>query len=749
MGRNAAWQVARVLISWRRRMTRLRFILALALCALAFPGALRAQQQPAWEMEALTDQGWAEFDFQTGLGQGTNGVLVRYGTGFLTADQVSVNQQSGEVTADGQVRIQSDAQMWVGEHIRYNFKTHMMEAEQFRTGKTPNFSEGKGLHGVITNSVYIATNGIITTDDVAKPAIKVRAKYLKIIPGERLEARHATLYVNGVPVFYFPYYSRNLGKQSNNFGFVPGYRSSYGAFLLTSYTFFLNEQLDGTAHVDYRELRGLGVGPDLNYHMGRWGDGSFRYYYMHDNDPAAGNTFGGIPENRQRAYFTYQANPATNVNVKAVVRYQGDTNIIREFFEGEYRQNPQPSTYVEGTRYWQNFSLDTYVQPRVNDFLETEERLPDVRLTGYRQELGSTPLYYESESSVGYYQRLFPVTNGPPGTPDYAAARADTYHQVLLPESLFGWLNVTPRVGGRFTYYSEATGLGARTDEVYRGVFNTGVELSFKASRLWTGAQSDFFEADGLRHIVEPSLNYAYIPRPNATGTNELPQFDYELPSLRLLPLDSPAYNSIDSIDSQNVVRMGVHNKLQTKREGQVVNLVDWNLYTDWLIQPNAQQTTFEDLYSDLTLKPRSWLTIESLTRYNIEGGYMRMSLTTVSLHPRKSWSWTVGQVYLRDDLSASPTALGPGNNLYTSSFLFRLNENWGLRAAHWFEARTGTLQEQDYSLYRDFRSWTGALSFLVRNSPGVPKDITFAFSFWLKAYPQAGRGQDMGQPYH
>ena len=83
-------------------------MLALALCAVAFPGALRAQQQPEWEMEALTDQGWAEFDFQTGLGRGTNGVMVRYGSAFLTADQVGVNQQSGDVTADGNVRIQSE-----------------------------------------------------------------------------------------------------------------------------------------------------------------------------------------------------------------------------------------------------------------------------------------------------------------------------------------------------------------------------------------------------------------------------------------------------------------------------------------------------------------------------------------------------------------------------------------------------------------------------------------------------------------
>jgi lipopolysaccharide assembly outer membrane protein LptD (OstA) len=727
-------------------MTRLRFMLTLALCALALPGALRGQQQPVWEMEALTDQGWAEFDFQTGLGLGANGVLVRYGSAFLTADQVGVNQQSGDVTADGNVRIQSQEQVWVGEHARYNFKTRQMEAEQFRTGKAPVFAAGEGLHGELTNRVYIATNGIITTDDLAEPAVKVRAKYLKIIPGQRVEARHATLWVGGVPVFYFPYYSRNLGPRSNNFGFVPGYRSSFGPYLLSSYTFFLDEQFDGAAHVDYRARRGVGLGPDLNYHLGPWGEGTFKYYYLYDLDPGANGGDSTLPNNRQRVDFSYLANPATNLSVRSLVRYQGDTNIVREFFEREYRQDNQPNTYVDANKYWSNYSLDANVQPRVNNFLETVERLPDMRLTGYRQQVGASPIFYESESSVGYYRRVFPETNSLPTTPYFAASRADTYHQLLLPETLFGWLNVTPRVGGRLTYYGTATGPGATTDELTRGVFNTGAEFSFKASQLWPAAQSEFFQVDGLRHIIEPSLNYVFVPNPNYVGTNELPQFDYELPSLRQLPIDFPDYNSIDSIDSQNVARLGLHNKLQTKREGKLVNLVDWDVYTDWRLQPNAQQTTFSDLYSDLTLNPRTWLSLQSQTRYDIQHGDLRMSVTTLTLRPGKTWSWTHGQVYLRDDFSPSPTALGPGENVFTSSFLYRLNENWGLRASHYFDASTGTLREQDYAIVRDLRSWTAALTFLVRNNPGTPQDFTVAFTLWLKAYPKSGRGPEAGQ---
>jgi LPS-assembly protein len=723
-------------------------MLALALCVLALPVALQAQQRPGWVIEALNENGWVEFDFQTGQGRGTNGVLVRYGSAFLTADEVSVNQQSGEVIADGNVHVQSEEQIWAGEHIRYNFRTKMIEAEQFRTGRAPVFAEGEGLYGDLTNHVYTATNGVITTDDVSEPAFKVRAKHLKIIPGDKLEAHHATLYVGGVPVFYFPYYSRNIGPHANNFNFIPGYRSSWGPFLLGNYHFYMGDALEGTAHVDYRGRRGPGLGPDLNYHLGRWGDGTLKYYYMYDQDPGTDGGDPNINKNRQRVYFGYQSNPATNLSVKALVQYQTDTNIVREFFEGDYRADVQPATYLEVNRFWQNFSVDTYVQPQVNNFLDTIERLPEVQLNGQRQQLWETPVYYESVTSAGYYRHAYGKTNGVYDGLDYEAPRMDTYQKLLLPYTFFDWLNVTPRVGGRYTYYGATTGPGATTDDVSRWVFDTGAEVSTKASRLWPEAQNDFFQVDGLRHIVEPSVNYAYIPNPNVYGTNLVPQFDYVLPSLRLLPITMPDYNSIDSIEGENVFRFGLRNKFQTKREGQVVNLVDWNVYTDWYVNPNTNQTTFSDLYSDLTFKPRSWLTIESLTRYEITDGLLRMSLTAVTLHPADTWSWTLGQFYLRNDYSSSPTALGQGNNLFISTLLLRLNENWGFRASQRFEAQTGTMQDQAYTVYRDMRSWTAALSVRLRNGGSNPNDFTVAFTFSFKAAPRYGRASEMGAPY-
>src|SRR5262249_14899765 len=157
------------------------------------------------------------------------------------------------------------------------------------------------------------------------PTVKIRAKRITIIPGKKIKAWQATLCVDDVPVFYFPYYERNLGANANNLNAIPGYKTSYGAFVLGSYTWYLSDELQGILHLDYRQKRGLGVGPDVDYNFGRWGEGQARYYYTHDDDAGTNSAGAALPSDRQRVYFTYKANPFTNTYVKSIVRYQSDS----------------------------------------------------------------------------------------------------------------------------------------------------------------------------------------------------------------------------------------------------------------------------------------------------------------------------------------------------------------------------------------------------------------------------------------
>ena len=64
--------------------------------------------------------------------------------------------------------------------------------------------------------------------------------------------------------------------------------------MLNNYTWWLNDAMDGKMHLDYYAERGVGMGPDVNLHLGQWGDATLKYYYIHDHDPNAGTN--GLPD---------------------------------------------------------------------------------------------------------------------------------------------------------------------------------------------------------------------------------------------------------------------------------------------------------------------------------------------------------------------------------------------------------------------------------------------------------------------
>ncbi len=668
-----------------------------------------------------------------------NGVRVTYGDVELSARQMTVNQKSGDIEAKGEVLLKQQGQIWRGEEITYNYKTRLAESSSFKTGAPPFLASGKSLGGDINSQVYSASSAVITTDDIEDPHFRIKAESLIIVPGESIEAYNATAYVGDVPVFYYPRYKRQLGRHKTNFEFTPGFRSLYGPYMLSAWNWYGNEKIQGSVNLDYRLKRGVGGGPDFRYDDKRWGNGELKLYMTHDDDP--GTNFVGAPieSRRERIYFNHKVNLATNFTALAAVRYQSDEFFIRDFFETEYRDDVQPSTFIELDKHWDNFSLNLLVEPQVNDFYDMVERLPDLRLTAARQQIGKLPVYYESESSMAYLRRQFGHNLGL----EYSAYRADSFHQIIYPKTFFGFLNITPRVGGRFTQYGESDGFGVPFEERSRWVLNTGAEVSFKASRLWENKKSDFWEMNGLRHIFRPSINYAWVPRPSPIPA-VLPQFDRTLPTFRLLPIDYPDYNAIDSIDGQNVFRFGLRNKLQTKREGVVEDLVDWRLFMDWNLRPRLAQPGFSDVFSDLDFKPRSWLTFTSQTRYDIEDGVFQLADHVVTLEPNDIWSMSVGHRYFRTDPSFGILS---GNNLINGITYLRLNENWGFRTQHLFEARDGRLEEQYYSIYRDMRSWTAALTFRVRDSRAGRDDYTVALTFSLKSFPRFPLGSDRQQP--
>ena len=266
----------------------------------ALPGQELSDAQ--WELESLSEEGGFSFQPDTGIATAVNGLRVRYlhpefGEAVLQADRVTLDQLSGQITAEGGVTLQRDGQVWRGDQLDYNFNTQVMGASNYRTGKTPFFAAGTVIEGANHPPAYRASEAFVTTDDAKSPNHRIRAKQIKIVPGQYFSARHATVYLGKVPVMYFPYLRANLDREGNHWSLTPGYRSRFGGFLLSTYQFNLFTNLTANLHFDYRTRRGAGVGPDFRYDLGRFGTGETKTYYLHDDLP--GFEPGGRPISRQ------------------------------------------------------------------------------------------------------------------------------------------------------------------------------------------------------------------------------------------------------------------------------------------------------------------------------------------------------------------------------------------------------------------------------------------------------------------
>ena len=92
------------------------------------------------------------------------------------------------------------------------------------------------------------------------------------------------------------------------------------------------------------------------------------------------------------------------------------------------------------------------------------------------------------------------------------------------------WLSITPRLGGRFTYYTQQYDLDPVTnrptdflDESLSRIYATGAVdiVGPSLSRVFEGGIGSYSK---LKHLIEPRIEYRYLTTP--TDTDRIPVFD-------------------------------------------------------------------------------------------------------------------------------------------------------------------------------------------------------------------------------
>lgn len=504
-------------------------------------------------------------------------------------------------------------------------------------------------------------------------------------------------------------------------------------------------------------------------------------YFIHDDKPDLNRTTldrEPVGQDRYRLKLSSLDFLTDDLSVRIAADKLSDRYLLQDFYEGEFTRNPNPENSASLTFSRPSFIAAITGRLQANEFFDTTERLPELTFEVPRLPLGKSGIFYESSNSTGYLTRAF---NNDSPLPEYSAFRADTFHQFSAPETLFGWLNLVPRAGFRGTYYSRsapqntpAYALQFANDttvesllsvspttlddlqtksaqdlrnqiaefktggDIFRPVVNAGLDASFKLSRVYDNVESRALGLDRIQHIVQPYADFQFV-EDFGQGSRKLLQFDRLLPTTQLQPIDFPQFNSIDTIDENTAVRVGVRNRLQTKRDALTFNWMELDTFFQVNVyQPDQVATfantrsTFSNLFNKFTFRPVPWvnLTVDSqLPVFNPSTGFTEVD-TALQFQATSNLDFTVSHRYLDNNRFFNNSSLLKLNVYY------RFDDNWAAGFSERYEFAAHLLQAQSYTLYRDLTSFVASLGLTVRNNNGV-SDYGVVLNFTLKGIPK------------
>ena len=460
-----------------------------------------------------------------------------------------------------------------------------------------------------------------------------------------------------VPVFWFPALYKPAEAGGLGIEVQGGKTTEYGYFVKTSKRFRWANDPDVSTKVmlDYYQLRGIGAGADTDMYTAT-SKTNLYFYYIHDREPYAGwgddkddkNSEGldtprwvernariKTPTDRYDFRLSHMQHLTPRMDFRSQIEYISDINYLKDFDEDRYNIDPEPPTFSGLEYQFDRFSTSLYVVPRINNYVSTVEKYPEFQFNAPRQELFSN-IYYQEQTSLDYLKMNWreydrPRTTGNGVDPaNYETFRADTIQMFYYPTNI-DWLNIIPRAGFRLTEYSKSSkqkvskeDLGTMLavdnpyDDVGGDVVNydnkggnkfrmageTGVEMNTKLYRSWQNTKNAFWELDGLRHVAVPYVNYNYIPKPTESA-DHLYYFD-----------------DTDRMIEQNFVRVGLTNRLQTRR-GDYGNEViyDWvslENYMDFHFKRETGFNSIGDLGSILRFTPFPDLSLSSQAIFDV-----------------------------------------------------------------------------------------------------------------------------------
>ena len=731
-----------------------------------------------------------EYDTKTGIatanGSAEKQVRIEYKGMVLEADRMQVHRTTKDVVAKGNVVFADGTRIWKGEEISGNLDSKTFSSGVFDLKFGPWYGHAKSATRNSAGRVTVA-HPRVTTCDHENPHYSISAKRIVYYPNGKFRAYHAVYRVGRVPVFYWPFVLGDTSDKGGNLSIKPGYSSDWGPYLLLAKDYRIGDFGKSTFMLDLRTKNGVAVGNRTRLKLAR-SETDFLAYGMYDADTP--ETTDGYNRRFESEDWRYRVSLYERVDLTPDLVFRGQANLLsdidmlEDWFEREYDRNPQPYSYADLTWNGEHVSLSLSARPRLNDFYTAVEQLPELHFLLPRQQVFGLPLYLQSELTFGHYEMSwrefdepFPGEDDPLNAEGYKSWRANWINMLYAPFSL-GELHIVPRAGFQAVGYSDSSETGL-TDPMLRTLFGhdnvnlagypiagplpryddndddngatnfageLGVEMSTKLYRTWQDSKNDMLAIDGLRHVVQPYINYTYVSDPSEDREN-LYFFDQN-----------------DRLAEMNFVRVGVNQRMQTRRHGRIYTFVSMQTYADFHfdkqkyysadadpvadVEPDAERGAAGNLGNRIDFRPREGVDFWNTVVFDMDEGELNRAEVGMSLGRDERKRLSLSYVFRNDYVPRALYSMGSSlldftgeNNLYATAY----------EEAHWLRAElslpinaktTGRvllsydIEDNEVShaslqILRDLHCWMGALAVGEDNG-----DFFVSLMLYLKAFP-------------
>jgi hypothetical protein len=489
-------------------------------------------------------------------------------------------------------------------------------------------------------------------EDVQRPAVNAFTGQpilddtgQQVIDHQRLAtARNNTLFVGGVPVFYWPVMATDLSDPTL---YVERMRVRndriFGAQLMIDWNIYellgIRKPPEGTRwelSTDLMSERGVGLGSAFRYNrpdffgFGGPMGGFIDAWGIYDNglDNLGQTQMDLFPQvnPRGRVLARHRQEFNNNIQLTSELGFISDQNFIEQYFENEWDQFKDQTTGTELKRLSENTSWSLVADARINNFFTQTEQLRfdhfwigesvlDDWLTWYehsnvaymRMRTASAP---ENPSQLAVFQLL-------PWEVNAQGERAATRQEIDIPLEA-GPVKLVPYALGELAHW----GQDINFDDLQRAYGQIGLRATLPMWSVDPTIESSLFNVHGVAHKVsfeaeasytDSSQDVTQLPLYDAVDDdsqetfrrrfafhtfNQVPvpwQFDERSYGVRYGLQDFVTSPSTEIVDDMSAVRMGVRQRWQTKR-GPVDRrrIIDWIvLDTEAVYFPQASQDNF------------------------------------------------------------------------------------------------------------------------------------------------------------